>query len=67
MLLTKIKEFSMLANNASKLGSKDIRLDRDMFIGLLSEINYLMATKIETPIAQPAALTLTRLNGGKFK
>lgn len=67
MLLTKIKEFSMLANNASKLGSKDIRLDRDMFIGLLSEINYLMATKIETPIAQPATLTLTRLNGGNFK
>lgn len=66
-LLTKIKEFSTLADNASKLGYKELKLDRDMYIGLLSEINYILATKIEntsTVVEQP---NLNSLSGGNFK
>lgn len=66
-LLTKIKEFSTLADNASKLGYRELKLDRDMYIGLLSEINYILATKIENTPPVVEKPNLNSLNGGSFK
>ena len=67
MLLTKIKEYTALVNNANKLGFKEIKLSKDLYIGLLAEINYILAEKIEkTPEPQEPSV-LSNLNGGSFK
>ena len=53
--------------NANKLGFKEIKLSKDLYIGLLAEINYILAEKIEkTPEPQEPSV-LSNLNGGSFK
>lgn len=63
--LTKIKEFSTLVSQANKLGTREIKLDRASAVELLSEINVLLANKLEQ---QPEKTTdFNGLNGGSFK
>ena len=66
--LTKIKEFSNLVSQIHKLGLREIKLDQQLAVALMAEINILMATKIENTKEETASTPkLKSLNGGSFK
>lgn len=65
-MYSRIKEFGDLVAQANRLDLKEIRLDRNKAVELLSEINKLLLERIEqleVPVSQPAIGALT---GGGF-
>ena len=65
-MYSRIKEFGDLVTQANRLDIKEIRLDRNKAVELLSEINKLLLERVEqleVPVRAPTVGTLT---GGSF-
>lgn len=65
-MYSRIKEFGDLVAQANRLDIKEIKLDRNKAVELLSEINKLLLERIEqleVPVSQP---TIGGLTGGSF-
>jgi hypothetical protein len=66
-MYSRIKEFGDLVSQANRLDIKEIKLDRNKAVELLSEINKLLLERIEqleVPVSQP---TIGGLTGGGFR
>ena len=65
-MYSRIKEFGDLVTQANRLDIKEIRLDRNKAVELLSEINKLLLERIEQLEVPPATTTVGTLTGGSF-
>lgn len=66
-MYSRIKEFGDLVTQANRLDIKEIKLDRNKAVELLSEINKLLLERIEqleVPVSKP---TIGGLTGGGFR
>lgn len=65
-MYSRIKEFGDLVAQANRLDIKEIKLDRNKAVELLSEINKLLLERVEqleVPVKSP---TVGALTGGSF-
>lgn len=65
-MYSKIKEFGDLVVQANRLDIKEIRLDRNKAVELLSEINKLLLERIEQLEVPVTQVTVSNLTGGSF-
>ena len=66
-MYSRIKEFGDLVAQANRLDIKEIRLDRNKAVELLSEINKLLLERIEQIEVPVPAVNVSNLTGGSFR
>jgi hypothetical protein len=65
-MYSRIKEFGDLVTQANRLDIKEIRLDCNKAVELLSEINKLLLERIEQLEVPVTPVTVGTLTGGSF-
>lgn len=65
-MYSRIKEFGDIVTQANRLDIKEIRLDRNKAVELLSEINKLLLDRMEQLEVPVTPVTMGNLTGGSF-